>query len=136
MIVVRCEAHGHDNRFEQPYQYHAGFGNEGFLYNDDGSLTLVWSSFDPAYEAVVGKVHPWVLDEESRARLESALQPAPTGGRWRFANLPRCATCGEPLGKSLADGGIYYLVYPGSLVLDTKDQPFGFSSVLTGLSAT
>jgi len=39
---------GFDNSFDQPYPFHAGFSNAGFLYNEAGNLTLVWSSFDPA----------------------------------------------------------------------------------------
>jgi hypothetical protein len=83
--------------FEQPYRYHAGFGNEGFLYNDAGNLTLAWSSFGPAYEAIVGKWHPWTLTTEQQALLESMLHEAPAGGTWRFANPARCLKCASPI---------------------------------------
>ena len=50
--------------FNQPYPFHAGSGNQGFLYNESGNCTLVWSSFDPDYEKLVGQMHPWSLTEE------------------------------------------------------------------------
>jgi hypothetical protein len=58
-----------------------GLGIKVFLYNDAGSLTLVWSSFDPAYEAIVGKVHPWMLTIEQQALLEQGcVRPLLEGG--------------------------------------------------------
>ena len=51
-MVVTCSTCGHVHHLEQPHAFHAGFSNEGFLYNDEGTLVLVWSSFDPEYERV------------------------------------------------------------------------------------
>jgi hypothetical protein len=81
MIKIKCALCAYENVFNQPYAFHAGFSNEGFLYNDEGDLTLIWSSFDPAYEAIVGKHHPWSLTVGQQASLEAALLPAPHGGK-------------------------------------------------------
>lgn len=37
------------------HEYHAGFGNQGFLYCDQDEAVLTWSSYDPTYETVVGQ---------------------------------------------------------------------------------
>ena len=119
MVTINCSSCGHKNDFEQPYAFHAGFGNQGFLYNDAGDLTLVWSSFDPAYEAIVGKWHPWTLTTEQQALLENTLREAPSGGRWRFANPARCLECANPISGPITET-IYYLQYPGSVDADTN----------------
>jgi hypothetical protein len=109
MVTMKCTSCGHENVFDQPWPYHAGFSNEGFLYNDEGNLTLVWSSFDPAYEAVVGKNHPWALTTEQQALLEGALCSAPSGGSWRFINSARCMKCADPISGPITQT-IYYIV--------------------------
>src|SRR5688500_5100206 len=116
-MVVSCSSCGHVNIFEQFYPFHAGHANQGFLYNDAGNCTLVWSSFDPAFEALVGRMHPWSLGPESWARIEARLKPAPFGGRWRAANPPRCLQCSTPLESPIGEGAIHYVVYPGSVLL-------------------
>jgi hypothetical protein len=128
-MIVTCPSCGHQNSFEQPYPYHAGFSNQGFLYNDAGDRTLVWSSYDSAWENLVGRVHPWALDEKEWSRVEAALVPLNDGSRWRASNRPRCTACNEPIGKSIGDAEIHYLVYPGSLLLDDAGAN-GFSKVL------
>ena len=117
MITISCPICGHKNDFEQDYPYHAGFGNQGFLYNDAGNLTLVWSSFDPAYEKIVGNAHPWVLTAKQQMLLEGALRDAPSGGQWRFTNSARCLKCASPISGSITET-IYYLRYPGSVDVD------------------
>lgn len=133
--VIRCPACDGANKFGQPYAYHAGFANQGFLYNDAGTLTLVWSSFDPA-EGIVGKVHPWTLGPKLQSTSEASVLPAPTGGAWRFANPPRCLSCGAPIGKPMCESNIYYLVYPGSVILDEGPTQRAFAKVLKPESAT
>ena len=115
--ILVCNACRHANVFNQPYPYHAGFGNQGFLYNDKGNLTLVWSSYDSSYEKIVGKKHPWALTEKDKRTLEEALLAAPSGGSWRFSNPPRCTECGSPIGSSI-ESNIYYYLYDGSIGLD------------------
>jgi hypothetical protein len=126
-LIVRCAHCGSGNEFDQPYPFHAGFSNQGFLYNEAGDLTLIWSSFDPAYEQLVGNKHPWMLDIDDRARIEAALLPSPRGDRWLFANPPRCVRCREPIASSMLNE-IYYLRYSGSI--DTDLVGGGFNSVL------
>jgi hypothetical protein len=99
------------------------------LYNEAGNLTLIWSSFDPAYESVVGKKHPWMLDTEDRARLESALLPSPKGDRWLFSNPARCGRCREPIAAPILED-IYYLHYPGSIDADSTSGQGTLGSVL------
>jgi ribosomal protein S18 acetylase RimI-like enzyme len=94
MVTIKCTSCGHENVFEQPYPYHAGFSNQGFLYNDDGNLTLVWSSFDPAYRAVVGKKHPWALTAEERAQFESSGDEAESISLPKMIAYP-WRTCGR-----------------------------------------
>jgi hypothetical protein len=117
MVTVNCSACGFKNDFEQPYPFHAGFGNQGFLYNDAGNLALVWSSFDPAYEAIVGNWHPWALTTEQQTNFEKALREAPSGGRWRFSNPARCLKCAKPISGPITET-IYYFQYPGSVDAD------------------
>ena len=116
--LVPCRSCRLVNVFKQPYQYHAGFGNQGFLYNDAGTLTLVWSSYDAAYDAIVGHRHPWALTTELQHKLEARLLPAPTGGSWRFSNPPRCRFCGHAIGEPIGTN-IYYLFYDGSIDADS-----------------
>jgi len=68
-VQLRCATCGHCNEFDQPYAYHAGFGDQGFLYNDAGDCTLVWNINDPAYEAVLTRYapeQPWELTPEAK----------------------------------------------------------------------
>ena len=132
-LVVRCPGCGSSNVFNQPYAYHAGFGNQGFLYNETGNCTLVWSSFDPDYEALVGRWHPWALTEEQRTLIENALKPAPDGTRWLFDNPARCLKCGHPISGSIRST-IYYLQYENSPDVGLQGQAtnsgFRFKDVL------
>jgi len=113
-LVVTCPKCGHENVFNQPYKYHAGFGNQGFLYNDAGNCTLTWGSYDPDYIAIVGQVHPWTLGPKSQRKLEAALKPSPKGDRWLFSNPARCLKCSHPISQPIT-GDIYYLEYAGSV---------------------
>jgi hypothetical protein len=117
--VLKCPICQRDNVFAQPYPYHAGFSEQGFLYSEAGTLTLVWSSYDPAWERLVGLKHPWMIEPRERSAVEAALLPAPDGTAWGFTNPPRCRFCGEPIERSIADGAIHYYVYPNSVVLDS-----------------
>jgi|ERR1041384_3969112 hypothetical protein len=130
MIVIKCKSCGQENRFEQPYAIHAGFSDEGFLYNDLGNQTLVWSSFDPAYEAIVGRKHPWTLTPEEQAAFERALRPAPAGGNWRFANPARCSQCGDAISDPITRT-IYYLFYPDSIHTDRTPGQYSLRDFLT-----
>jgi len=127
--TVKCTHCGHGNAFAQPHPYHAGFGNQGFLYNETGDRTLIWSSFDPAYEAIVGKCHPWALTGEQQKKLEDHLLPD-SGGRWLFINPARCRQCHQPISEPMVRN-ICYLEYEGSIDLDGTDKPgHGIKDVL------
>jgi hypothetical protein len=128
---VTCKACGSTNEFLQPHPYHAGFGNRGFLYNEAGTLTLVWRSRDPVYVSVVGPHQPWMLSAQQRSALEERLSPAPSGGRWGFSNPPRCMTCGTPIGEPASET-VYYFIYAGSIVADGEHTGPDFGSVLRG----
>ena len=89
--VIKCSSCGRANIFNQPYPYHAGFSDQGFLYNDAGNLTLTWSCFDPAFEALAGGKSPWALSLADQQKIEDALLRAPSGGCWASAT-PRDAS--------------------------------------------
>lgn len=121
-MEIPCSQCQRSNHFDQPYLYHAGFGDQGFLYDDAGTLTLVWSIHDPAFERIVGKRVPWELSRQEQGRFERALKPAPSGGRWRFANPARCTDCGAKLLDPIGPASIYYVLYPNSIM--TSPAPF------------
>jgi len=135
-LTVKCPQCGQDNVFDQPHAYHAGFGDQGFLYSDSGRFTLTWSLYDSAidlyfppksgYEhfpvaaASIAPLKNVDRDTMMRRRFEEALPSAPDGGRWRFDNPARCLFCPAPISGSLLQT-VYYLLYPGSIVTGTAD---------------
>jgi hypothetical protein len=117
-LVIPCRQCGQDNVFEQPHAYHAGFGEQGFLYSDSGHCTLIWSGHDPAIDGLFPGNRMWMRDAAERERFERALRPAPDGGHWRFRNRPRCRHCSAPIGRSMLEQS-YYVVYAGSVITDS-----------------
>jgi len=115
--TVHCASCGKDTVFDQPYPFHAGFSDQGFLYNDAGDLTFIWGVYDPLMKELFPEKCPWAFDEQEQQAFEQLLQPAPSGGRWRFSNPARCPTCREPIRPPMLKD-IYYLVYPGSIDAD------------------
>lgn len=107
--------------FDQPYPYHAGFSDQGFLYNDEGNLTLVWSSYDTKWTSIAGTRQPWYIDDEARKKMEVVLPAAPTGGRWRFSNSARCPHCRGKISGPMGET-IYYLLYPGSVIVKSLGE--------------
>jgi hypothetical protein len=120
-LTVQCKHCGKDNVFDQPYAYHAGFADQGFLYNDAGTLTLVWSMFDPVFDEMFPGETPWTLVKANQRRFEKMLQLAPSGGRWKFSNPARCIYCAKPISEPMLKS-IHYFVYPGSIVTDNDHQ--------------
>ncbi len=118
-IVVTCPHCGYGNVFHQPYPYHAGYGDQGFLYNESGNCTLSWSSFDRDYVGVVGLRHPWDLTAADREALEARLAPAPDGTRWSFKNPARCLRCGGSISGPITETP-YFLRYEGSVDRDVR----------------
>mgnify|MGYP000400859922 CR=1 FL=1 len=120
-MEVRCPSCGAANVFEQPYPFHAGVGDQGFLYNDAGNCTLVWSLYDGVYDALLARhlpADPWGLSPAAQREFEAMLPPSPHGDRWRFGNPPRCGGCRAALSAPMGADSITYLVYPGSVVLE------------------
>src|SRR2546427_561752 len=116
-LTIACPHCRKANVFDQPYAYHAGFGDQGFMYSDSGHCTLVWSDYDPVIKQFFPPGSQFSKDADIRARFERALRPAPDGGCWRFTNPARCLHCSEPIAASILEQ-IYYLVYPDSIVTD------------------
>ena len=110
--IKYCPHCGSELPFDRSYGFHAGFSNLGFLYNDNGDMVFVWSSFDPDYVALAGRNHPWSLNESEQARIEEQLLPAPQGGRWRFSNPARCLKCRQPVSGPM-NQTIYGLLFDG-----------------------
>ena len=130
-IVVTCPACGHENVFHQPYPYHAGLSNQGFLYNESGDRTLIWSSFDRDYQAIAGQKQPWTLDPVDQERLEERLLLAPDGTRWLFRNPARCLNCGHPISEPMT-ATAFYLRYDDSVDrAASRSQGHGLKDVLT-----
>ena len=132
-MELTCKRCGATNRFEQPYAYHAGFADTCFLYNDAGNLTLVWSTVDPDFVALVGQLRPETLTRRVRIRLEARLTDAPSGGRWAFKNPARCVECGSMISKPMTRS-TSYVVYDGSIVLDDWRAGIGLARVLLAQS--
>ena len=116
-LTIVCDHCGKNNIFDQPYPYHAGFADQGFLYNDAGTLTLIWSILDPVIDAMFPGHALWVHSLSNRWRFEKMLLLAPDGGRWRFRNPARCIHCAKPISKPMLRSNSY-LIYHGSIVTD------------------
>jgi hypothetical protein len=93
-LTIKCKHCGKKNLFDQPYPYHAGFADQGFLYNDAGTLTLVWSITDPLFAVLFPGETIWTLSLLNRRRLEKLLLPAPQGVAGGSAT--RRAACNVP----------------------------------------
>lgn len=95
---------------KQKYFYHAGFSDEGFMYCDNDSTTLKFSSYDKIYESIVGPKHPWSLNESEKVKVENELKNCPCGGKFRFANLSLCPLCRQSI-QSLIPAKIYFIEF-------------------------
>jgi hypothetical protein len=93
-------------------KHHAGFSDVGFLYCDRDSTVLTFSAFDPEFERVVGcrDCVPWQLEVDQQERVENALIPCPSGGRFQFRNPLRCPNCGQPLAEPMRKDIYYYVL--------------------------
>jgi hypothetical protein len=119
---MQCSACKKETVFDQLYPYHAGFSDQGFLYDDAGTLTLVFGAYDPKFASVFGRLNPWTKEDEAKKReFEESLPLAPSGGRWRFTNPARCPHCRAKLSGPITEC-IYYLIYPGSVIVSDLRQ--------------
>lgn len=128
VFTIDCKHCDRKNLFEQPYPYHAGFTDQGFLYDDAGTLTLVWSMLDPVLNELFPDDPLWTLNLLHRRGFEKLLVPAPSGGRWRFRNPARCTHCGKPISDPMLRS-VHYLLYPGSILTD-RDGEFNLRKYL------
>ena len=101
-------------RLRQPYPYHAGFGEEGFLYCDRDATVLTFSEFDRGFQRIIPNKVPWGLTPEDRSRVEQSLKSCPCGGRFLFKNSAKCPHCGTVLRRGITKD-IYYIVLGKSL---------------------
>jgi hypothetical protein len=89
-------------------RFHPGFSNQGYLYRDRDETVLTWSAYNPHYKRRVDK-QPWMLTADEKLVVEAALKPCPCGGRFAFANTPRCPQCHAER-RDLASDTTYYVV--------------------------
>ncbi len=116
-LVVTCKDCGHANTFAQPYPYHAGFGDQGFLYNEAGNCTLTWSVYDPFFRSHFD-MRLWPPRDKAKMRaLEEALPLSPKGDRWSFSAVARCGACRKELLGSM-ETTVHYLRFPDSVELE------------------
>jgi hypothetical protein len=88
---------------------HTGFNDTGYMYCDQDSTVVTWSTFDPIYRSLVPRTQPWALNADEKRRVEEAVVDCPHGGRFRFDALPRCPRCGIEL-PALAGDPIYFVI--------------------------
>ena len=108
-MEIECGSCGGTSVLDQPYPYHSGFADQGFLYCDACPAVVTFSTWDPDFGAMrLG--NPWNLRPDERSRVEAALKPCRTcgKGRFRFGLNPRCPRCNESLPGW--EGSIYYLI--------------------------
>src|SRR3989338_5439487 len=106
LTCPRCHKALH---LRQPYPYHAGFGEQGFLYCNKDSTVLTFSVFDRRFQKLIGEKMPWTLNSKDKSNVERALKPCPCGGRFRFKNPAKCPHCGKVLRRGITND-IHYIV--------------------------
>jgi hypothetical protein len=98
--ILRCP---HCLRWLEFERYNARLGNQGYMYCDNDSTIVTWSSYDPVYSRLANDTHPWMLDKATMSRLEELIIPCPKGGHFRFSAHPRCPHCLTKLQELDAD---------------------------------
>ncbi len=94
--------------------YHAGFGDEAFLYCDRDSSVLTFNAYDDTYRRLVPDKMPWPpgaggsLTTQEQNQIEKTLKPCPCGGIFRFQNVPKCPHCGASIANTI--DSIHYMV--------------------------
>jgi hypothetical protein len=90
-------------------QFHAGFGDQGFMYGAAEGTVLTWSAFDPAYRGLVDAL-PWMLTEDQKRRVESEIKPGFSDEPFGFDNVPRCPHCHQPVDNLLDQSRAYFVI--------------------------
>jgi hypothetical protein len=91
-------------------RFHAGFGDQGFMYGSTAPTVLIWSSFDRAYRRLVPDQHPWMLSADERAEVEEAIRSDLPGAPYAFDNPPLCPHCGTRLAELFDESRAYFVV--------------------------
>lgn len=94
-LKARCKSCGAEIPVAEAY--HAGKGDEFFLYCDNDTTVLTFSWYDATYERLIGKgtvgPNPFDLTEEQQKKVENHLVRCPCGGRFLFRNPLKCPSC-------------------------------------------
>lgn len=101
-------------------RYHAGFGNQGYMYCDQDETVLTWDTYVDPYSKLTSK-HPWMLDSADQSRVEAALKPCPYGGSFAFANPSLCPFCHESI-AFLVPSKEYFIVAGRRVEADDQDM--------------
>lgn len=104
--VVLCPHCGHHSEYDK---FHAGFGNQGYMYCDSDCTLVTWSAFDSRFVRLVGSKHSWMLNNDERKLVEESILDCPCGGRFTFNSNPRCPKCNCELPQTPSDS-IYFLI--------------------------
>jgi len=108
--IVKCRECG--STYPVKYAIHAGFSDMGFLYCDQDTTVLTFSSYDSEFEQLQSRQPPghlWTLIEEGLEedirRIESRLMRCPCGGKFSSENPLLCPNCrgvlSEPISKTI-----------------------------------
>lgn len=116
-LTLKCKECCHENQFSQPYAYHAGFSDQGFIYNEGGNATLIWSIYDPYFKKHFAMALWPVRDRAKAQTMEDALPLSPKGDRWSFLAPARCGKCRAPISQPMTET-VYYLVFPDHVELE------------------
>jgi hypothetical protein len=102
-MLFNCPSCEHLIIVEYPRIIHAGFNDSGFLYCNTCGDLLTWSSYDVAYQSLLGGKPPWDLTEDEKSIIESHVVKCPCGGAFTFKALPRCPECTQPIPGIIPD---------------------------------
>jgi len=95
--IHECKFCQHKINTAYPNVIHTGLNNTGFMYCNNCPNVLVWSTFDVNYEMLVGKKHPWALNEIEKRKIESNVISCECNGRFTFNAKPRCPNCNNEI---------------------------------------
>jgi hypothetical protein len=114
---IECTGCGRKLAYQR---FHAGFGDEGFMYGTGASVVLTWSTYDPSYRRIVGDVHPWMLSTEQRYAVERALRDGLDGEPFGFDNQPVCPHCETALPSLFDPSRAYFVILDRRVDGDTE----------------
>lgn len=100
---------------KQPFPYHSGFSDQGYLYCDRCPNVVLFSIYDKFYTELCYEKAPWGLSLEQEQLVEENLCPCPCGGSFKFSAKPRCPHCLKEIPEITPLSGtekrsIYYVI--------------------------